>query len=481
MLRHVNKKKLFSNWRIYYLATLFLVAFLFHFSTELEAKKNSIPVAANPGSFSRLVKKASPSVVNISAVRVIKTPEQSPFPFGSDDPLKQFFEKFFRQQLPREFRQNSLGTGFIIDRDGHVLTNNHVVEQTTDIKVKLVNNREYPAEIIGRDPLTDLALIRIIGDQPLVPLAFGDSDKVEVGDWVIAIGNPYGLGDTVTAGIVSAKYRQIGAGVYDNFIQTDTSINPGNSGGPLLNMAGEVIGLNTALFSETGGSVGIGFAIPINMAKDLLPQLRKGKVVRGWLGVAVQKITPELKAKLDLLDDKGALVSDVLAGGPADRAGIKRADVIISFNDKQIETSSKLPQVVASTPVGEVVMVAVIRKRQKMMFKIETAELEAEEDSMDPGEFSSLLGLVLQPLSPELAQKMDLPVKTGLLVLQVESNSPAAEARLVPGDIIIEIDQVSVTDREEFKRRVEGLAEGAIVLFLVDRGESKVYITLRIR
>jgi len=349
MSRH-NKRKSHSNWIICRLTTILLVAFLFLFSQELEAKKKSAPASANPGSFSRLVKKAGPSVVNISAVRIVETPEQSPFPFGPDDPLKEFFEKFFREQMPGEFRQNSLGTGFIIDKDGYILTNNHVVEQTTDIKVLLANDKENAAKIIGRDPLTDMALIHITPGQPLEPLAFGDSDKVEVGDWVIAIGNPYGLGNTVTAGIVSAKYRQIGAGVYDNFIQTDTPINLGNSGGPLLNMAGEVIGINTAILSETGGSVGIGFAIPINMAKDLIPQLRKGKVVRGWMGVMIQKVTPELKAKLDLIDEKGALVSDVFAGGPADQAGIQRGDVIISFNGKMINTSNDLPYAVASTP-----------------------------------------------------------------------------------------------------------------------------------
>ncbi|MGD9301642.1 MAG: DegQ family serine endoprotease, partial [Desulfobacterales bacterium] len=463
-----------------YSTILLLSAFLFYFSQELEAKKQTFGTATIDNSFSRLVKKASPSVVNISAVRMIKSQTPSAFPFGSDDPLKEFFEKFFRQQLPREFRQNSLGTGFIVDREGHILTNNHVVDQTTEIKVKLVNNREYPAEIIGRDPLTDLALIRVTADHPLEPLAFGDSDRIEVGDWVIAIGNPYGLGNTVTAGIVSAKYRQIGAGVYDNFIQTDTPINPGNSGGPLLNMAGEVIGLNTALFSESGGNVGIGFAIPINMARDLLPQLKKGKVVRGWLGVAVQKITPELKAKLNLNDDKGALVSDVLSGGPAERAGIQRGDVIISFNEKQIDTSSRLPHVVASTPVGEVVAVEVIRKDKKMAFMLQTGELETETESTDSEAFSTILGMALQPLYPELAQKMDLPTNRGLLIVDVEGDSPAAEARLMPGDIIVEVDQVLVVEPEELKQRVENLAAGAIVLLLVNRGGSTIYIILRV-
>lgn len=475
-----NKRKSYSRWIICGPMTLLLVFMMLQLSKELDTQKSSALATEIPGSFSRLVKKASPSVVNISAVRVIKAPEQSPFPFGSDDPLKEFFEKFFREQMPREFKQNSVGTGFIIDKDGHILTNNHVVEQTTEIKVKLMDNREYSAKIIGRDPLTDMALIHITSDQPLEPLALGDSDKVDVGDWVIAIGNPYGLGNTVTAGIVSAKYRQIGAGVYDNFIQTDTPINPGNSGGPLLNMAGEVVGINTALFSETGGSVGIGFAIPINMAKDLLPQLRKGKIVRGWLGVMIQKITPELKAKLNLIDKKGALVSDVFAEGPADKAGIQRGDVIISFNGKKISESSGLPYIVASTPVGTIVNVEIIRKGQKLSFQVKTGELKEEAEPMTPSESSFNLGMVLQQLTPELAKKLDLPPKNGLLVVQVENNTPAAEAGLVPGDIILEVDQTAVIDLTEFNRGVKELKEGDTVLFLVDRGGATIYITLTI-
>jgi serine protease Do len=465
---------------VWCITALLMAVFLFYFLQDQAASKALPEPTANPGSFARLVKTASPSVVNISAVRIIKPHEQVPFPFGSEDPLKEFFEKFFREQMPGEFREKSLGTGFIIDKGGHILTNNHVVEQTTEIKVKLANNREYLAKIIGRDPLTDLALIRIHPNQPLEPLAFGDSDRVEVGDWVLAIGNPYGLGNTVTAGIVSAKYRQIGAGAYDNFIQTDTPINPGNSGGPLLNTAGEVIGINTAIFTETGGSVGIGFAIPINMAKDLLPQLRKGRIVRGWLGVMIQKITPELKAKLNLVDEKGALVSDVVAGGPAERAGIRRGDVIVSFNDKTIETSGDLPYVVASTPVGNTVTVEVIRKGQKMRFQVETDELKEEAEVITLDESSSDLGMVLQQLNPQLAQKLDLPKKNGLLVIHVENNSPAAEAGLMPGDIILEVDQTSVVDLAEFNRRIKEFKAGDTVLFLVDRGGPTIYATLRI-
>ena len=296
----------------------------FVFGLEQKAAVAKADVQGYPGSFAGLIKKASPSVVNILAVKIIRTPDQGSPSFGMEDPLRDFFERFFGEQLPKEFRQNALGTGFIIDKEGFILTNNHVVEKTEEIKVRLSNEKEYKAEIIGRDPKTDLALIKIKTDMALTALSFGDSDKVEVGDWVVAIGNPFGLGNTVTAGIVSAKYRQIGGGPYDNFIQTDASINPGNSGGPLLNMDGEVVGVNSAIFSQSGGNIGIGFAIPINMAKELLPQLRAGKVRRSWLGVMIQDITPELKDKLGLATEEGALVSDVVSGGPAEKAGHDR-------------------------------------------------------------------------------------------------------------------------------------------------------------
>ncbi len=312
--KKIWKKTAIIGWTLVCLIVGFTAATMLDPVTAPMAQTSSVLPSA-PGSFSQLAKSASPSVVNISTVKVIKGhgqgQGQAPSPFGPNDPFKEFFDRFFKDQMPKGFKQQSLGTGVIIDKEGFILTNNHVVEQTDEIKVKLADEREFTAKIVGRDPKTDLALIRIESDSPLTPLPLGDSDKLEVGDWVVAIGNPFGLGNTVTAGIVSAKYRQIGAGSYDNFIQTDASINPGNSGGPLLNTAGEVIGINTAIFSRSGGSVGIGFAIPINMAKDLLPQLKKGKVVRGWLGVMIQKITPDLKEKLDLKDEKGALVADV--------------------------------------------------------------------------------------------------------------------------------------------------------------------------
>ena len=329
---------------------------------------------AREGPFPVIARGASPSVVNISAVKVVKGVMGL-----QQDPLREFFERFFDRQMPKRFKQRSLGSGFLIDNEGHILTNNHVVADTERIEVTLSDDRSYEAEIVGRDPQTDLALIRIEGDGVLTPLALGDSEELKVGEWVVAIGSPFGLGHTVTAGIVSAKYRRIGAGAYDDFIQTDASINPGNSGGPLLNARGEVVGINTAIFSRSGGNIGIGFAVPVNMAKDLLPQLKEGKVVRGWLGVTIQEVTPELKDKLGLEEQRGALVADVEKGGPADEAGIQRGDVIVAFDGKEVEEMHELPHMVAVTPVGKDVPVAVIRKGKKRHLNAQVGESQGKQ------------------------------------------------------------------------------------------------------
>jgi len=438
-------------------------------------------VAETPVSFSHLVKIANPSVVNISTVKIIKEEREVPMPFGPNDPMRDFFERYFGGQIPKQYKQTSLGTGFIIDKKGFILTNNHVVEQTDEIRVRTADGKEFDAKIVGRDPMTDLALIRIKSDTPFIPLILGDSNGLEVGDWVVAIGNPFGLGNTVTAGIVSAKYRQIGASAYDNFIQTDTPINLGNSGGPLLNTDGEVIGINTAIFSQSGGSVGIGFAIPINMAKDLLPQLKKGKVVRGWIGVVIQKITPELKNKLDLPGEKGALVSDVISRGPADESGIERGDVIVSFDGKPIIESRELPYIVASTPVGKTVSAEVIRNREKMIAEIRVGELKTAEEEYQPilkGELS--YGMTLQEITPELAQQYDLMETSGLLIVNVENNSPAAEADLRSGDIILEIDRTPVKSIATFNRKIRQYKKGNTILFLINREGSTLFMTLTI-
>ena len=442
-------------------------------------------VPGAPGSFSNLVKKARPSVVNISTVKIIKGQMRSPgMPFGGpsdpNDPLRDFFDRFFRDQMPRDFKQKSLGTGLIIDKDGYILTNNHVVEKTDKITVKLADESEFSARIVGRDSKTDLALIRIEPDRPLNPLPLGDSDKLEVGDWVVAIGNPFGLGNTVTAGIVSAKYRHLGSGAYDNFIQTDASINPGNSGGPLLNTSGEVIGINTAIFSQSGGNIGIGFAIPVNMAKDLLPQLKKGKVIRGWLGVIIQKVTPELEKKLGLKDGKGALVADVAPDGPAEKGGIKRGDVIVSFDGKEIKEMKDLPYVVGSTRVDRTVQVEVIRKGRKESLKVKIGEMKEEKASQEAGIARPELGMTVERITPELARNFGLSDKRGLIIVKVAANSPAGEAGLRPGDIILEVDQTPPKGLEDFYEKIRGYKEGDTILLLIKRGEGTLYVTLKV-
>jgi serine protease Do len=445
-----------------------------------ELHETSFVAAAAPRSFSYLVKDVSASVVNISTVKIIKGRALNPLPFGPNNPFNDFFERFFRGQIPGKFKQKSLGSGFIIDKDGFILTNNHVVEQTDEIKVTLADDKEYSAKIVGRDPKIDLALIRIEPDHPLKPLPLGDSEKLQVGDWVVAVGNPFGLGNTVTAGIVSAKYRHIGAGSYDDFIQTDASINPGNSGGPLLNTDGEVIGINTAIFSQTGGSIGIGFAIPINMAKELLPQLKQGKVVRGWLGVMIQEITPELKDKLDLQDQKGALVADVSPGGPAEKAGIKRGDVIVSFDGKAINEMRELPYIVATTPVGKEVSVEVIRKGRKKTIEVKTGELQEQGELQTAEKATPWLGMDVKEITPDIARHFGLSETHGLVVVEVEGNTPAEEAGISPGDIILEIDQKPVKDLEQFTQKMHAQKAGDTILFLVKRQDSTLYLTVKV-
>jgi len=436
-----------------------------------------------PGSFSNLAKNASPSVVNISSVKTIKG-EKAPFqfrgPFGPDDPFKDFFDRFSKGEIPRDYKQTSLGSGFIIDKDGFILTNNHVVEKSDEIKVTLIDGREFTAKIIGRDPKTDLALIRIESDHPLMPLSFGDSNKLAVGDWVLAIGNPFGLGNTVTAGIVSAKGRVIGAGPYDDFIQTDASINPGNSGGPLLNMNGEIIGINTAIFSQSGGNVGIGFAIPVNIAKDLLSQLKKGKVVRGWLGVVVQKITPDLRNKLKLEFETGVLIADVVKGGPADKAGIMRGDVILSFDGKQIKDTHDLPYLVASTPVGKTVGVEVIRKGQGEKLQVKIGELADGRKAPVVSEEVPSLGLSVDEITPELARHFGLSDTKGIVVITIKEGTPAAEAGIVPGDVILEIDKVKAYDVDQFNRKIGTYKAGDTILFLVKRQGVTHFVTVKV-
>ncbi len=453
------------------------------FGAHDAAAQTSSIVPGAPGSFSDLVKEVRDSVVNISTVKIVKGGNFQMFrgPMGQNDPFQDFFDRFFQDQIPKEHRQKSLGSGFVIDQSGFILTNNHVVEKTDEIKVVLADGREYEAEIVGRDAKTDLALIKIEPETALDPLPLGDSDALNVGDWVVAIGNPFGLEHTVTAGIVSAKYRRIGMDSYANFIQTDASINPGNSGGPLLNTKGEVVGINSAIFSQSGGSIGIGFAVPVNLAKDLLPQLKEGKVVRGWLGVMIQQITPELQDKLGLKDQKGALVADVTPGGPADKAGIRRGDVIVSFNGKDVKEMSELPLMVGSTPVGSKVDVEVVRKGRKKDFKVELGKLEEDgETSTEPAESESDLGMTVEETTPELARHFGLPEAEGLVVVRVENGSPAGEAGIRPGDMILEVDQSEVKTLSDFEKVISRFQKGDTILFLIQRGGNTLFLTVKV-
>ena len=428
----------------------------------------------------RLAKDLTPSVVNVNTTQVIKgRGMRFHSPFGEDDPFNEFFKRFFGD-TPRQFKSTSLGSGFIINGDGYILTNNHVVQNATEISVKLSDGREFKAKMIGRDPKTDIALIKIeASDLPVIP--FGNSDKLEVGEPVLAIGNPFGLNQTVTSGIVSAKGRFIGEGPYDNFIQTDASINRGNSGGPLINVHGEAVGINTAIFSPTGGSIGIGFAIPIDMAKEVLPQLReRGTVTRGWLGVAIQQMTPELAKTFGLKQPDGALVSDVVDGSPAEHAGVKQGDVILEFDGKKVKSSTELPHIVASTSVGKEVVVKVIREGAELPLRVKVGELKEEQvAAMAPSSATSKLGIEVQQLTPELSRKFGIKEDKGVVITGVEPESPSEEAGLRPGDLILEINRTKVSTVSQVRRALDKTRSDEPTVILVKRDGTTRYVVLK--
>ncbi|HXG52996.1 MAG TPA: DegQ family serine endoprotease [candidate division Zixibacteria bacterium] len=431
--------------------------------------------------FVALSKKLRPVVVNISTMQVSEGRGQEfGSPFGEDDPFNEFWRRFFGGPIPRgPQRQRSLGSGFIIDADGSILTNNHVVENAQKIVVKLADEQEYEAKVIGRDAKTDIAIIKINANTKLPVASLGDSDRLEVGEWVMAIGNPFGLDSTVTSGIVSAKGRHIGQGPYDNFIQTDASINPGNSGGPLINWRGEVIGINTAIFSRSGTNIGIGFAIPINLVKELLPQLRgKGKVTRGYLGVLIQKVTPEIAESLGLEKARGALVANVSKDGPAEKAGVKVGDVIIEFDGREIRDSGELPIIVARTPVDKKVRMKVLRDKKEVVLNVTIGELKDEEVVASAAEKGEL-GLTVQRVTPQIAESLGLEKADGVVVTAVEPGSAADDAGLRRGDVIVEIDRKPIRSVEDYKKAIAGARKGKGILFLVRRGESTLFLALK--
>jgi len=448
--------------------------------------------AASLPDFVQLAERLSPSVVNISTTSTSKESphgfQGGPFggpqgPGGPGDPGQEFwepFERFFGPQQRRPFKQRSLGSGFIINKEGYILTNNHVVEDADEILVRLNDEQEVQAKIVGRDPKTDIALIKIEQAEGLEPITLGDSEELRVGDWVMAIGNPFGLDHSVTAGIVSAKGRFIGQGSYDNFIQTDAAINPGNSGGPLINLRGQVVGINSAIFSRTGGNIGIGFAIPINLAKELVPQLQeKGKVTRGWLGVLIQKVTPDIAESMDLTESRGALVSEVMADGPAQEAGIKVSDVILEFDGHPIKDSTELPILVARVPVGKTVDVKVLRDKQIQTLKVTIGELKDEEATVADASAGQDFGLAVQGLTPEIAESLGLEDASGVVITGVQPGSPADEAGLRRGDVVLEVNRQPVKDVASYTKAIKSAGKGKSVLFWVRRGENRIFVALK--
>ena len=435
-----------------------------------------------PDSFADLVETLLPSVVNISTTQTVERGQ------GGEE-FEEFFREFFErrgeQQPPQRRRPSSLGSGFVIDPDGYIVTNHHVIAEADEITVRLSDNTLLEAEIVGSDEKTDLALLKVKSDTPLRFTKWGDSDAARIGDWVIAIGNPFGLGGTVTAGIVSARQRDINSGPYDNFIQTDAAINRGNSGGPMFNLEGEVIGINSAIFSPSGGSIGIGFAIPSALARNIIDQLRQGGAVRrGWLGVRIQTVTDELAEGLRLDTARGALVASVTEGGPAKASGIEQGDIVLKFDGQDVTEMRKLPRMVAETAIGKAVDVVVWRKGEEVTVQVKLGELEdtpvmaaltTPESSLDDAGEVAALGLQLARITPELRERFDLDEKTeGVVITDVKTSGSGAEKGLRPGDIIVEVDQEEVRSPADIADRVEQAKDDGyrvVTLLLFRQGE----------
>ena len=446
-----------------------------------------------PVNFAPVVKAVTPAVVNISTTRVLRSTEgeqQQQF----DDP---FFRRFFGDEfyrrfgIPRERRQSSLGSGVIVDPAGYIITNNHVIANADEIKVVMSDKREFTGKVVGTDPKTDLAVLKIEnGNKGLPTIKWGDSDKLDVGEYVLAIGNPFGLNQTVTMGIVSAVGRaNVGIADYEDFIQTDAAINPGNSGGALVNARGELVGVNTAIFSRSGGYMGIGFAVPSNMVRNVMDSLIKsGKVVRGWLGVSIQGVTPDLAKNFGLSEAKGALVSEVLPGSPAAKAGIKSGDVIIDFDGKEVEDQTALRNIVAQTPVGKAVKVKVVRDKKTKTVKVNIGEQPkdmasvGEESGGTQGttENKALTGLEVRNLTPDIAERLGLPADSkGVVITDIDPASKAAAAGLRVGDMITEINREPVKNVDDFNRIVSKLGKDEHPLLLVKRREGKFFVVIK--
>ncbi|MBF0559344.1 MAG: DegQ family serine endoprotease [Nitrospirae bacterium] len=453
------------------------------FGQETAISKEAIDILSKTSqAMAEVTAAVKPAVVNISSTKNIKAPGfQAPFP---DDP---FFRRFFgdgfgHPGIPREHKQSSLGSGVIVDKDGYILTNNHVIKDADEITVRLSDKREFKGKVVGTDPKTDLAVIKI-GSDHLPVIKLGDSEKLKVGETVIAIGNPFGLNQTVTSGIVSATGRaNVGIADYEDFIQTDAAINPGNSGGALVNVRGELVGINTAIFSTSGGYQGIGFAIPSSMAKVVLDNLiNKGKVVRGWLGVSIQPVTQDLAKQFGIKDEKGALVADVVEDSPAEKAGLQRGDVIIEYDGKDVSDPSTLRNSVAGTPPGKKVAVKIMRDDKKQQLEITIAELPTEIQKAH-GDFDNILkGVIVQGLTPDVKKSMDIPNRvTGVVVTDIEDGSPAS-GLLMAHDVIMEVNRKKINGMKDYESIVSRIKSGQDILLLVFRNGATTYISLSAR
>ena len=451
------------------------------------------PTGPLPGTddqlFVRVAEAATPAVVNISTSRVIKSRPgggQQQNPLFEDPFFRRFFgDDFFRQfETPQSRREQSLGSGVIVDPAGYIVTNNHVVAQADEIKVLLSDKREFTGKVVGSDPKTDVAVVKIEAkDLPTVP--WGDSSQLKVGEYVLAIGNPFGLNQTVTMGIISAVGRaNVGIADYEDFIQTDAAINPGNSGGALVNTRGELIGVNTAIFSRSGGYMGIGFAVPSDMVRLVMTSLIKGgKVIRGWLGVSIQEVTSDLAKQFGLKDARGALISDVLKDTPAERSGLKRGDVVVKYNGHDIANAGQLRNLVAETPVGQQVAVVVVRDKheKELTVKIEEQpkEVAGGAGGGAPSENEALAGLEVQQLTPEIADRLNLPhTMTGVVIVNVESGSIMEEAGVHAGDVIVEINRQSVKTLDDYRRIGRQLKSGEAILLLLNRNGQMLFVTV---
>ena len=451
-------------------------------------KEGTAPAAVKvplPG-FSALAREVTPTVVNIRTTRTMTGSDMGRRfepPPGYDEWFDEFFKKFFNNRPGQDLQQRSLGSGFIISADGYVLTNNHVISGADEIFVSLADKEEFKAKLVGTDDKTDIALIKIESDKKDFPVAaLGDSEALEIGEWVIALGNPFGFGHTLTQGIVSAKSRVIGAGPYDNFIQTDAAINPGNSGGPLINMQGHVIGINTAIVAS---GQGIGFATPINMAKEILRELKDtGEVARGWLGVAIQEVTPEIARAVGMKEPMGAMVTSVYAGDPADKAGIKPGDIIIKINGEDIADSRSLTRIIGGLKPESKVKVTIFRDGRSqdlsavLQKRVDEHVVKLGKSPQREEGAKDSLGLTVVNITPRVQRDFNITETAGVLVMDIDPKGSAARSQIQKMDIIREVDRKQVNSIEEYLSALSSMKKGHAVLFLVVRGSKPLYIAV---